>query len=215
MPGGGYRGTQGRKPKASTISERIRNQEEDGQLGEEGDDNQVPKPPRYLGRVEKKEWDRLAPKLWEQGFLTELDLGTLAMYCDAHGQYCRAKEMLTGPVGLCPNCKPSRKKRPEDWEDCLEPHHKETAYGEIIPMPRRLGRRDKSPYVALKKEAEALMTRLSGELGLTVASRSRLPGGKATKPTQRRPFNPPTLDQDTPDNDPRKILEMQVLAGKS
>jgi P27 family predicted phage terminase small subunit len=39
--------------------------------------------PRYLGKIARTEWTRLAPLLLERGLLAETDTGTLAAYCQA------------------------------------------------------------------------------------------------------------------------------------
>ncbi len=49
-------------------------------------------PPRWLSKVAKQEWKRVAPFLVEQGLLTETDISVLAVYCNAFAGYleCRA-----------------------------------------------------------------------------------------------------------------------------
>ena len=153
----------------------------------------------------------MGKQLVEAGRWEDIYTDALAMYCMAHAQYCRALEMLRGPVGQCPNCDPDREKeRPVDWMPCRPPRHLAVAYGEVIK--NRHGDAVRSPYMAQKKEAEAQMIRLEGEFGLTPASHSRLPGGRTKQQSPRQSFSPTTA---TPDNDPRKLLEMQVMAGKS
>lgn len=48
--------------------------------------------PRWLSKVAKAEWKRVAPFLLEQGLLTETDISVLAVYCNAFAGYleCRA-----------------------------------------------------------------------------------------------------------------------------
>jgi P27 family predicted phage terminase small subunit len=43
----------------------------------------VTAPPKYLTKVARQEWNRVAPLLLDAGLLTEADLGTLAAYCTA------------------------------------------------------------------------------------------------------------------------------------
>jgi len=51
-------------------------------------------PPVYLAGYALEEWRRLAPELHGLGLLTELDLTTFAVYCDAAAQWRRATESL-------------------------------------------------------------------------------------------------------------------------
>jgi P27 family predicted phage terminase small subunit len=44
-------------------------------------------PPRWLSKVAKAEWKRVAPFLLEQGLLTETDISVLAVYCNAFAGY--------------------------------------------------------------------------------------------------------------------------------
>jgi len=39
--------------------------------------------PRYLSKIARQEWNRVAPLLLEQGLLAETDTGSLAAYCTA------------------------------------------------------------------------------------------------------------------------------------
>ena len=147
----------------------------------------------------------------EEGRWKDLYIDALCMYCTAHAQYSRALEMVLGPIGRCPNCDPRKEnERPDDWKPCRSPRHLAVAYGEIIK--NRHGDAVRSPYMVQKEKAEVQMIRLEGEFGLTPASHSRLPGGKGTQQPPRRSFSPVPA---TPDSDPRKLLEMQVMAGKS
>lgn len=39
--------------------------------------------PRYLGKIARQEWNRVAPLLLERGLLARTDIGSLATYCTA------------------------------------------------------------------------------------------------------------------------------------
>lgn len=59
-------------------------------------------PPRWLSKVAKAEWKRVAPFLLEQGLLTETDTSVLAVYCNAFAGYlsCSKKVEQDGHVVL-------------------------------------------------------------------------------------------------------------------
>ena len=53
-----------------------------------------PPPPATLTADGKKEWKRVAPKLYELGLLSELDLSALLLYCSAFARVKLAEEQL-------------------------------------------------------------------------------------------------------------------------
>ena len=211
MAGGGYRGTQGRKPKASTIVERERAKKTED--SEEANRARMPAAPRHLSKEAKKEWRRVGKYLLEEGRWKDIYTDALAMYCRALVQCYRALEMLGGQVGRCPNCDPDKEgERGESWAPCCPARHLGIPYGEVIK--NRLGEAVRSPYVAQRKEAEAQMMRLEGEFGLTPSSHSRLPGGKATQQPPRRSFGQPVVSPGT-SPDPREAMGWTVVVGDS
>jgi len=56
--------------------------------------------PKYLSKLAKAEWNRIAPILEEQGILQEIDQGLLASYCTyyANWQICEAEIAKQGMV---------------------------------------------------------------------------------------------------------------------
>ncbi len=87
--GGGYRGTQGAKPKASTIVERQRKKgrpasSRKGQL----------LPPSELSEVAKAEWKRVSKLLKEAGLIESIDKSLLAVYCIAYERWMDACDKL-------------------------------------------------------------------------------------------------------------------------
>ena len=209
MAGGGNRGTQGRNPNASTIAERERKRS-GGAVGV--NPKRIPAAPRHLTQEAKKEWRRKVRELMDAGLWENVYTDSVAMYCVAQAQYLKSLAMLNGPVGLCPNCDPAKAKdRTEGWKPCPLPSHSAPVqYGEFVKG--RFGAMVKSPYMGMKKEAEALMVRLNSEFGMTLASHSRLPAGKGAKERPRPPLNPGPTPESVR-NDPRELLKMQTLAG--
>jgi len=53
-----------------------------------------PSAPKHLEGEAKREWNRIAKKLFELGLLTEVDRAALAMYCTTWARYVRAEEEL-------------------------------------------------------------------------------------------------------------------------
>lgn len=54
----------------------------------------MPSAPRWMSLEAKRQWRRLAPKLYAAGLLTEVDGLGLAMLCEAVGQYVEGKEIV-------------------------------------------------------------------------------------------------------------------------
>ena len=54
----------------------------------------VPTAPRWLSEEAKKEWRRLAGRLWRVGLLTEADHDALALYCETFASWRRAEEQV-------------------------------------------------------------------------------------------------------------------------
>lgn len=51
----------------------------------------IPNPPHKLvNRYAKKEWKKSIPVLYKLGLVTKVDVGNLATYCDAYGNYVEA-----------------------------------------------------------------------------------------------------------------------------
>ena len=191
-------GRKGRKPKASTIVERQRRE-----LGSKPQTQRLPPAPSHLGEVAKSEWRRLGRLLIDAGLLTTLDTAALAAYCMAYARHVAAETMLQGPAGYCPNCDP----RHESQGECQGSCHMRPEYGLVINQQGGDGR---SPYVAIANQALSQMIRLLGELGMTPASRSRIP---KEKPEDRRPRR--ITDAGETEKDPRYLLKMDIQASKN
>ena len=54
----------------------------------------LPSAPRWLSDEAKREWKRLAPRLWRVGLLTEVDGTALGLLCEAFAQYVTAKAVV-------------------------------------------------------------------------------------------------------------------------
>ena len=96
----GYKNKQGRKPKASTIVDRQRDQENGVET------KRMPSAPAHLIGEARREWSRVGKQLRDAGLLTNLDTAALAAYCVAHARYLEAEELLQGAAGLLPKLRP-------------------------------------------------------------------------------------------------------------
>jgi phage terminase small subunit len=204
MPGG-YKGHQGRKPKASTIVERQRQQQRS-----EPQQRRAPTAPAHLMGVAKAEWRRMSRLLRDAGLLTALDTVALAAYCMAYARHVEAEGMLQGSPGNCPNCDPRNEHERKDG--CSPPFHLVPEYGMVIKDRR--GKTGPSPYISIANQAMSQMLRLLGEFGMTPASRSRIPKEKEPKqPAGPTPgFGWPEGEAPV---DPRDALTKVVQAAKN
>lgn len=57
----------------------------------------VPRCPKHLDAMAKKEWRRAVKLLGEVGLLAELDMATLAGYCQAYSEWARATMEVSTP----------------------------------------------------------------------------------------------------------------------
>jgi P27 family predicted phage terminase small subunit len=51
-------------------------------------------PPTYLDDYAADEWQRTWESLWDAGIVTHVDVGALAIYCQAHARWRRAEEAI-------------------------------------------------------------------------------------------------------------------------
>ncbi len=54
----------------------------------------IPKPPKHLLKVARKEWKRVAPELEALGLISSIDRNALAAYCQAYARWVGAEEKL-------------------------------------------------------------------------------------------------------------------------
>lgn len=56
--------------------------------------DEIPNPPTFLDSVAKKEWRRLAPKVYAVGILTDADVAAFAAYCESYSQWVAAVKAI-------------------------------------------------------------------------------------------------------------------------
>ena len=204
----GNKGQQGRKPSAATIARRLREQQADDDEDQpiEEAPAKFPNPPTFMSTVAKAEWRRMGKRLLAEGlFSTTLDLTALQVYCGAYADLKDATEYLEGSPGYCPNCNPKRKVPAEPA--CFPPSHLRPEYGRVIR--NRLGGTRASPYVAIRREAAALVMRVLGEFGMTPASRGRIPREQPKRPAAVVPVDLGSGE------DPRDLLAKSIMESKN
>jgi P27 family predicted phage terminase small subunit len=54
----------------------------------------IPTAPHHLSKFARAEWDRMAPRLFDMGLITEHDRSAFAMYCSAWGDHVKAEYMI-------------------------------------------------------------------------------------------------------------------------
>lgn len=199
----GYKGKQGRKPKASTIVDRLREQGRTPNAVKP----RLPAVPAHLPPTAKAEWRRIGRQLADAGLLTALDTTALALYCEAYARWLEARAILDGPVGRCANCDPSRQPEQAGLPACVPPRHTAHPYGTIVR--NRLGAITPSPYLRIASDAGAQMIKLLAEFGMTPASRGRIP--REQPESKRRPA--PDWENAPEMIDPREHL-MVIEGGK-
>ena len=113
-------------------------------------------PPTYLDDYAVDEWQRTWESLWDAGIMTHVDVGALAIYCQAHARWRRAEEAIQEIA----------KEDPKNGGLVLV-----TTNGNIV----------QNPLVGIANSSMRDAIRYGAEFGLTPSSRARL-GIVATKP---------------------------------
>jgi len=100
--------------------------------------------PEWLDEIAKQEWDNVIEDLKEHDIVTNIDVGSLAVCCDAYSQYVQAHKEVA-EYGLT----------------VLE----ETKYGE---------KRVKNPAVTVQKQYAEIYKQFMSEFGLSPSARLKL-----------------------------------------
>jgi P27 family predicted phage terminase small subunit len=116
----------------------------------------LPEPLDFLTDEARVEWTRVSVQLYRLGLLTQIDVASLAAYCQAYGRWVyaeralakmAAKDLLTGGLMI------------------------RTTNGNAI----------QNPLVGTSNKAASDMVRYASEFGLTPAARARLAVGPVTE----------------------------------
>lgn len=63
-------------------------------IDEPNPDIKIPDPPEHLSKEALTEWQRITPELFSMGLITNLDMASLASYCQAYGRWVVAEREL-------------------------------------------------------------------------------------------------------------------------
>lgn len=110
-----------------------------------------PEPPDFLVGYASDEWWRIGEELYRLGLLTVVDVGPLAAYCHAYGQWRMAAEALNELAA----------------KDSV-------MHGLLI---KRDANAVQNPLVSIARKAAGDMVRYASEFGLTPAARARIATG--------------------------------------
>jgi P27 family predicted phage terminase small subunit len=131
----------------------------------------MPACPAFIKGSARKEWQRLAPELYQLGLLTRVDRAALAGYCIAWEQFEQADQEL------------ARLNR--SYRDALKQRRKNPR--QILPVSNGMisitsnGNAIMEPLLSVRKQALELMHKFLTEFGMTPASRSRIVVAKDEK----------------------------------
>ncbi len=88
---------QGRKPLPSKVVDIMGGSKHSHRPPRSGEPNplaNIPKCPSFLDKGAKKEWKRISRILNPLGMITDLDLGSLAKYCESFSQWAQASRKI-------------------------------------------------------------------------------------------------------------------------
>ena len=168
----------GRKPRPSKIIDILggsRHTHRPPRTDEPNPPAEIPKCPSFLDKFAKKEWKRMAALLADLGIIAQVDMATLAKYCESYSIWAQASKKIQeqGMIFMTP-----RRKSTKTTKDgtILE---KETGGG--LPII--------NPYFSIANKAKEQMEKSATEMGCTPSSRTRVKAtgtpAKEEKPRER------------------------------
>jgi P27 family predicted phage terminase small subunit len=143
--------TRGPKPKPAHLKliegnpgkRRIPQNEPRPEIGE------MPEAPVFLTVDARSEWDRVSIQLHRMGLLTEIDVASLAAYCQAYGRWVTAERVIAAMA------------------------EKDQLTGGLM-IKTTNGNAIQNPLIGTSNKAASDMVRYAAEFGLTPAARARL-----------------------------------------
>lgn len=119
----------------------------------------APNAPAWLPDEAKTEWRRVARLLTMTRVLAESDMSALALYCEAYARYRAALAEITQVDG-------SLRLTVDTGTGSIKPH----------------------PALTVMNQAQGAMRAMLVEFGMTPSSRSRVPAGKNSEPSEFEKF---------------------------
>ena len=131
----------------------------------------IPKPPAGMNRWARKLWKSLAAELVDLMILTNVDLASLQLLCEAYGDYEEAKQALFRPVN--PFTGKRMRRSLEQYLSGMDPWLpvKDIEPKDLIGMRRNS---QTAPELAQRNKAWAIYKSYMIEFGLSPASRNRI-----------------------------------------
>ncbi len=124
----------------------------------------LPACPAFIKGAARKEWQRLAPELYQLGLLTRLDRAALAAYCIAWGQLEDVEHEVARMRRSSRDLAKLKKKNPGLKAQVSNGMVAVTSNGNAVI----------EPLLSVRKQAMEQMHKFLVEFGMTPASRSRL-----------------------------------------
>lgn len=172
----------------------------------------MPTCPTHLNTIAKREWKRAGKVLNNIGLMTELDMATLAEYCESYGKWVDLKKELKviRKIDNDPDCTIKKmsqrcsqyKSECRRWNEALSNNNKKG----IVGANPKNGLPVFSPFLAIEREAGAIMMRIEKTikqevresedammkagvlLGMSPSSRASLKVSKEQKPDKIKEF---------------------------
>ena len=115
----------------------------------------MPEAPVFLTTDARTEWDRVALQLYRMGLLYEIDVASLAAYCQAYGRWVTAERVIGAMA---------------EKDQLTSGLMIKTTNGNAI----------QNPLIGTSNKAASDMVRYAAEFGLTPAARARIALGSVT-----------------------------------
>lgn len=128
--------------------------------------NDMPACPSFVKGAARREWQRLAPEIFQLGLLTRLDRAALSAYCVAWGQLEEVEQELSRIKRMNRDIHKLRKKNPNLPKPETNGMVSITSNGNAVM----------EPLLSVRKQAMEQMHKFLIEFGMTPASRTRISG---------------------------------------
>lgn len=128
----------------------------------------APECPEHLDRVARKEWNRIVPQLVRLQLLSEVDMVTLAGYCQLYSRWVKIEKAIAAKT--------------ERIEKAALAIDKDVPEGALITIDTA-GNARQSPLVIMARQTLQLIRSYCAEFGFSPAARARIsvPGAPETE----------------------------------
>lgn len=123
---------------------------------------ELPEAPAFLTADARKEWDHVASQLHRMGLLTEIDVASLAAYCQAYGRWLTAERAIAAMA------------------------ERDQLTGALMIKTTK-GNAIQNPLIGTSNKAASDMVKYAAEFGLTPSARARI--GYDSLPKKKSKFD--------------------------